>query len=44
MTFHTTAGGKWRQFVRTVRELNQVSFVPEYANDNERSLNHRYYR
>ena len=44
MSVHPIHQAKWRKFVTSFKTARAVLYVPEYSNDNERSLNHRYYR
>jgi hypothetical protein len=45
MSVQTPVGSaKWRHFVESFKAARAAIYVPEYSDDNERSLNHRYYR
>lgn len=44
MTIQSIRSAKWRRFVTSFKAAHAALYVPEYSNDNERSLNHRYYR
>lgn len=35
---------KWRQLVASIKTASAAKYVPEYRDDYDRSLNHRYYR
>lgn len=35
---------KWKEWLALLRAAKSSHFIPEYSEDNDRSLNNRYYR
>ncbi len=44
MSFSPRGSAKWRQLIVSLKMACVAQYSPEYYHDNDRSLNHRYYR